>query len=103
MAFCLSLCFERRDVQVRICSRPPVDGCYLTGEIKLASPRFASAQAHQMITLETFFTYPGRTISFWYLFAEQGFLLQFVQQIYLAVGVHNLPVRIRSVRHDEIF
>jgi hypothetical protein len=29
---------------------------YFTGELKLASPRLASAQAHQMITLETFFT-----------------------------------------------
>ena len=51
-----SLMLEGRDVQVRICSRPSVDGCYMTGELKLASPRFASAQAHQMITLETFFT-----------------------------------------------
>src|SRR5437762_100432 len=36
------------------------------------------------------------------LVAEQSFLLEFVELINLAIGVHDLPVRIRSVRHDEI-
>ena len=37
---------------------------YITGELNEASPRFTSANAHQICTLATFFTYFGTTISF---------------------------------------
>ena len=39
-------------------SRGPDNGdiCYMTGELKLASPKLTSAQAHQITTFETFFT-----------------------------------------------
>src|SRR5271165_4397875 len=44
----------------------------------------------------------GKNNLFLIFVAEEGFLLQFVQQIDLAVGIHNLPVRIRSIRHDKV-
>src|SRR6266699_2490365 len=73
MAFCLSLVLKGARSRFESARAPLLSRCYLTGELKLASPRFASAHAHQMITLETFFTYPGRTISFWYLSPIKAF------------------------------
>ena len=37
---------------------------YFTGELNFASPRFTSANAHQITTFEMLFTYGGTTISF---------------------------------------
>ena len=75
---------------------------YFTGELKPASPRLASAHAHQITTFETFFTYPGTDDLLLVLVADQSLLLEFVEKIDLAVGIHDLPVRIRSVGNDEV-
>src|SRR5437016_8102859 len=90
-AFCRSICREGHDfsratdlllVTARLKSRAIPVFCralipffYFTGELKLASPRFTSAKAHQICTLETFFTYLGTVISFLKLSPRKALVL----------------------------